>query len=247
MKSNARQSAPVTASNRKPSDYLNSLMIISRRASLKLMAASSFLIAPGRLFPAKTEEFWNTEDPSQWSKEQITQITTDSPWAKPVTAQVQAYSTQSPNSVRGGRRMGRSTNSTASTLPKFPGTVRWVSAKPMLLALKLQLPPDFVHHYVIGVSGLPVISGHSEGADHTDTYDLLKESSYLETKGQEPAQPGVIQTDPNDTSTLLFGFLNQFLDFSSAKSATFSAEFNPLSVKVKFDLTRMRYKGELAV
>lgn len=222
-------------------------MIISRRASLKFMAASSFLVAPGQLFAAKTSEFWNTEDPSQWSKEQIQQLTTDSPWAKPVTAEVKAYSTQSPNGDRGSRRMGRSTNSTASNLPSFPGVVRWLSAQPMRIALKLQLPPDFAHHYVIGVSGLPVISGHSEGADHTDSYDLLKESSYLETKGQEPAQPGVIQADPNDTSTLLFGFLNQFLDFSNAKSATFSAEFNPLSVKVKFDLTRMRYKGELAV
>lgn len=222
-------------------------MTISRRASIRLIAASSSLfIDPARLFPAKTEEFWNTEDPSQWSKEQIQQLTTDSPWAKPVTAEVKAYSTPT-NAGRGNRRIGRSTNSTASSLPSFPGIVRWISAQPMLLALKLQLPPDFVHHYVIGVSGLPVVSGHSEGADHTDTFDLLKESSYLETKGQEPAQPGVIQSDPNDTSTLLFGFLNQFLDFSRAKSATFSAEFNPLSVKVKFDLTRMRYKGELAV
>lgn len=213
------------------------------------MAASPLLITPERLFPAKTEDFWNTEDPSQWTKEQVTQLSSDSPWAKPVTAEVKAYSPGS-NSGGGGRRMRGGRNSTAtgsSTAPKFPGTVRWVSAKPMLLALKLQLPPDFEHHYVIGVSGLPIVSGHGEGADNTDTYDLLKESSYLETKGQEPAQPGVIQADPNDTSTLLFGFLNQFLDFSKAKSATFSAEFNPLSVKVKFDLTRMIYKGELAV
>jgi hypothetical protein len=225
-------------------------MTISRRASLKLMAASSLVFAPGRLFPAKSSDFWNTEDPSQWTHEQIQQLTTDSPWAKPVTAQVQAYSTQSPNSVRGGgRRMGRSSgSSTASTnLPKFPGVVRWLSAKPMLLALKLQLPPGFEHHYVIGVSGLPVVSGHGEGADNTDSYDALKESTYLQTKGQEPAQPGVIQADPTDTSTLLFGFLNQFLDLSSAKTATFSSEMNPLSVKVKFDLARMVYKGQLAV
>ncbi len=222
-------------------------MIISRRASLKLVAASPLLIAPEHLFPAKTEEFWNTEDPSQWTKEQITQLETDSPWAKPVTAEVKAYS-PGPN-LGGGRHMrtGRDTANGSSTAPKFPGVVRWLSAKPMLLALKLQLPPDFEHHYVIGVSGLPIVSGHSEGSDNTDTYDLLKESSYLETKGQEPAQPGVIEADPDDTSTLLFGFLNQFLDLSSAKSATFSAEFNPLNVKVKFDLTRMVYKGERAV
>lgn len=224
-------------------------MSISRRATLKLIAASPLVFAPSRLFPAKSQEFWNTEDPSQWSKEEIQQLSTDSPWAKPVSATVEAYSTQSPNAAggRGGGRRYSRNSSTGTTLPKFNGTVRWLSAKPMLLALKLQLPPDFANHYVIGVSGLPVISGHGEGSDNTDSYDLLKESSFLETKGQEPAQPGIIQADPNDTSTLLFGFLNQFLDFSKAKSATFSAQMNPLSVKVKFDLTRMLYKGELAV
>ena len=226
-------------------------MTVSRRASLKLMAASPLLFAPGTLFSAKSSDFWNTEDPSQWTREQIQQLTTDSPWAKPVTAEVKAYSPPSSGGSGGRRgvgRMGRSGSSTASTsLPKFPGVVRWVSAKPILLALRLQLPPGFEHHYVIGVSGLPVISGHGEGADNTDSYDLLKESTYLQTKGQEPAQPGLIQADPADTSSLLFGFLNQFLDLSSAKTATFSSEMNPLSVKVKFDLTRMTYKGQLAI
>lgn len=224
-------------------------MSISRRATLKFIAASPLMFAPVPLFPAKSSDFWNTEDPTEWTREQIQQLTTDSPWAKPVTAEVKAYSPSSSGGGGGGRRvrMGRNTSSTAANAPKFPGVVRWVSGKPMLLALKLQLPPGFEHHYVIGVSGLPVISGHGEGADNTDSYDLLKESTYLQTKGQEPAQPGVIQADPTDTSTLLFGFLNQFLDLSSSKTATFTSEMNPLSVKVKFDLTRMTYKGQLAV
>lgn len=225
-------------------------MRISRRAGLKLMAASSLIFAPDRLFPAKSSEFWNSEDPSQWSKEELQQLTTDSPWAKPVTGEVKAFSPASPGTSgrRGGGRMGRSGNSStpSANSPKFPGFVRWVSAKPMQLALKLQLPAAFAHHYVIGVSGLPLISGHSE-ADNTDSYDPLKEATYLQVKGQEPAQPGVVQQDPNDTSTILFGFLNQFLDLSKAKAATFTTTMGPLDVKVKFDLARMTYKGELAV
>lgn len=229
-------------------------MILTRRAGLKLLA-SSFVFDSERLFAARSTDFWNTEDPSQWSAEQIQQLTTNSPWAKSITAEVKSYSAQNPGAGAGGRRgggggrMGRSggaSNPTA-TSPKFPGVVRWVSAKPMLLALKLELPADFAHHYVIGVSGLPVISGHGEGANSTDSYDALKEVTYLQVKGQEPAQPGVIQEDPNDTSTLLFGFLNQFLDLTKAKSATFSTTMGPLNVKTKFDLTRMTFKGELAV
>ncbi len=145
-----------------------------------------------------------------------------------------------------GGSSGGATNPSASS-PRFPGVVRWVSAKPMLLALKLQLPADLEHHYVIGVSGLPVISGHSGGTDNTDSFEALKEVTSLQVKGQDPAQPGIIQEDPNDTSTLLFGFLNQFLDLTKAKTATFTTALGPLNVKAKFDLARMTYKGELAV
>lgn len=225
-------------------------MPVSRRASLKLLAASPLLFAPARLSAAKLTDFWNTQEPSQWSNDEIHQLTTDSPWAKPVTAQLNAYSPQNPGAGAGRRgRTGRysSTSSTASTLPKFNGVVQWLSAKPMLLALKLQLPADFANHYVIGVSDIPVISGHEDGANSADSYDPLKEVSFLEVKGQEPAQAGVIQQEPNNTSTLLFGFLNQFLDLSKAKAATFSTTMGPLAVKAKFELSHMSYKGELAV
>lgn len=229
-------------------------MILSRRASLRLLAASSLTLVRAWPFAAKFSDFWNNEDPSQWTSEQIHELTTDSPWAKSITAEVKAYSPQTPAAGVGGRRggstrMGRSGGSSnpSASSPKFPGVVRWVSAKPMLLALKLQLPPDFAHHYVIGVTGLPVISGHGEGADNSDSFEGLKEATYLQVKGQEPAQPGIIQQDPNDTSTVLFGFLQQFLDLTKAKTATFTTTMGPLNVKAKFDLARMTYKGELAV
>lgn len=227
-------------------------MVFSRRAALKFVTASSLMLVPDSLFSTKSSDFWNTEEASEWSKAQIQQLTTDSPWAKSITAEVKAFSPQSSGAGagrRGGSRMGRTGSSSTpeADSPKFPGVVRWLSAKPMLLALKLQLPPAFAHHYVISVSGLPVISGHSEGADNTDSFDALKETTYLRVKGQEPAQPGVIQQDPNDTSTVLFGFLNQFLDLSDARTATFSTQMGPLNVKAKFDLAHMRYKGELAI
>lgn len=229
-------------------------MLLSRRAGLKLLASSA-VFSLTRLFGDKSSEFWNDEDPSAWSSEQIQQLVTDSPWAKPVTAEVKAYSPlSSAGSGGGGRRGGggrasrgaSGSNSSASS-PKFPGVVRWMTAKPMALALKFKLPPDLEHYYVIGVSGLPVISGHGEGADGTDSFDALKEVTYLQVKGQDSAQPGIIKEDPNDTSTILFGFLHQFLDLSKAKTATFTTVMGPLNVKAKFDLTRMKYKGEMAV
>jgi len=229
-------------------------MILSRRAGLKLMASSALMLPSGRLLPAKSSDFWNTEDPSEWSKDEIQRLITDSPWAKPVTGEVKEYVPQSSGGGSGGRRggggrMGRTGGSSRSSpnSPKFPGVVRWVSAKPMLLALKLQLPLDFTQHYVIGVSGLPVISGHGAGAADNDSYDPLKETTYMKVKGQDAIQPGIIQQDPHDTSTVLFGFLDQFLDLSKAKVVTFTTSMGPLNVRTRFELAHMTYKGELAV
>jgi hypothetical protein len=133
-----------------------------------------------------------------------------------------------------------------ATTAKFPGYVRWLSAKPMMIAMKLKFPPGFEGHYVIGVSGMPVISGHGEG-EGGDSYDALKEVTHLEVKGQEPAQPGIIQPDPSDTSTVMFGFLHQFLDLSAAKAAEFKTTNGPFEIKAKFDLKQMKYRDELAV
>src|ERR1700755_625995 len=115
-------------------------MFISRRSGLRLAAAASLGLLPRELWPAKLSDFWNQEDPSKWTDQQIQQLTSDSPWAKHVDADVKAYANQSAGGRHGGGgRMGRSQQSSApnSNAPKFSGVVRWVSAKPMLLALKL--------------------------------------------------------------------------------------------------------------
>lgn len=215
---------------------------------MKLLA-SSFLLAGEAIALAKTSEFWNQQQPDNWTKEEIQQLITDSPWAKPVVPQDKAYAPQSPTA--GGGRRGRINTSSSRTNPgviaaQFPGYVRWLSAKPMILAMKLKFPPGFEGHYVIGLSGIPMISGHSDGRGG-DSYDALKEVTYLEVKGQEPAQPGIIQEDPSDTSTVLFGFLQQFLDLSSAKSAEFKTSTGPFEIKARFDLKQMKYQHELAV
>lgn len=213
------------------------------------------MFGPSLMFGDNSSKFWNDEDPAEWSSDQIRQLTTDSPWAKSVTAEVKAYSPLSAGeSSGGGRRSGGgrggregSASNPSATAPRFQGVVRWMTAKPIMLALKFKLPASLEHYYVIGVSGLPVISGHGEGADGAESFDALKQVTYLQVKGQESAQPGIIEQDPDDTSTILFGFLHQFLDLSKGKTAIFTTSMGPLNVKVKFDLARMTYKGELSV
>ena len=223
-------------------------MVVSRRFALCAFAGSLFAGTPS------SDEFWNTESPDKWTPEEIEELTTKSPWARPVTAEVKAYSPLSSAGGGGGRRggMSRSTSSRAgansgSGSPKFNGVVRWASAKPIRLALKLQFPPTLADHFVISVSDLPIVSGHGSEDSAGDSYDGLKALTSLQVKGKDAVQPGVIEPDKNETSTLYFGFLPQMLDLDGDKTVTFATTMSPLSVKVKFELKQMKFKGELAL
>ena len=195
--------------------------------------------------------FWDKEEPSAWTPSEIQQLTTESPWAKQTTAILSNNNSSlaGPSTVSGrrGRMGGGSNRTTTSTLPKFPVVVRWVSAKPMLQAMKLKLPASLNDHYVIGVSGLPIASSGSEQGASNDPSAALKEQTSLQAKRGDPIQPGEVYQDPNDTSSVYFGFLRQFLDLTEASVATFSTESGPFAIKVKFHLREMKYRGELAV
>jgi hypothetical protein len=58
--------------------------ILSRRNVLALAGAG--LVSLDSLY-ASSSDFWNKKDPSQWTGEQIDQLTRKSPWAKSVNAQ----------------------------------------------------------------------------------------------------------------------------------------------------------------
>jgi hypothetical protein len=196
-------------------------------------------------FAAKPSDFWNKEDPARWTSAEIQRLLTDSPWAKGIDVHLEGEGPGA-NTERSSGRLGRSANTSVPNpelKPKFPGTVRWASAKPILTALKMELPHELAGHYVISVSGVPVISGTS--AD--DSFDALKQVSFLQMKGKDAIQPGIIQAHPDDTSTVLFGFLPSMVDVSMEKAVNFSTKLGPLDVRAKFNLKEMRYRGELSL
>ena len=224
------------------------------------MVAGSLLVwsPPLSLAFAPANDFWNTTPPESWTPEQIEEITSKSPWAKPVSVQIKGNSPLSGAGTGrggGGRRgggtvpMGRSAGANSGDgSPKFNGAVRWASAKPIRLALKIQLPPSMAEHFVISVSDLPVVSGHGgdDGAGG-DSYEGLKAQTSLRVQGQDAIQPGVIEPDKNETSTLYFGFLPQMLQLDGEKTVTFATVMSPFNLKVKFETKEMKYKGELAL
>jgi hypothetical protein len=223
----------------------------SRRSFLLLPLCVAFY-TPTRLAAANTSRFWNQKDPAQWTSDEILRLTTNSPWAKQVAAELNNDNSSlgggAPRSGgRGGRRGGGGGGgSMSSNLPKFQAVVRWASAAPIREALKLKLPSSLDGHYVISVSGLPLMSAGENDSQH-DPFEMMKEQTKLQVKRGDPVEPGVAYEEPNSRSTVYFGFLPQLVSASEGKSATFSMSTGPLSVKVKFDFNQMKYRGELAV
>lgn len=205
----------------------------------------------GRLFASDTSHFWDKEEPSTWTPVQVSELTNSSPWAMSVTAELKSNGSNMAASApqvagRGGRRGGVAAGAPPQTLPKMQAVIRWASAKPIREALHLKLPESLNGHYVISVSGLPIISGE-DSASESDPFAALKEQTSLEVKRGEPIAPGVAYQDPSDTSTIYFGFLPALVPLTEARTAIFQTNTGPLAAKAKFNLTKMKYRGELAV
>ena len=195
------------------------------------------------LLSAAEQKFWDKQDPTTWTPDQVTQFTTSSPWAKKVTAELLSNaSNMAANTPRtGSTGRGRSSRGTADTstveMPKLQGVVQWVSAKPMQQVLKLHLPASFQGRYVVGVSGLPVSNKTKDAIDDTT----------LQSKHGDAVHPEDAYQDPADTSAIYFAFLPSTIDLDGAKTAVFTMVVSPYSVKAKFNISEMKYRGEPAL
>ena len=97
---------------------------LTRRSILSLIAAGP---ATGKLWASG--DFWNKKDPRDWSSEEIDRLSTNSPWAKAVTVQLEsgdrgaASNPGSPGPVGGGRpRIGLGIPGIGGTYPGGGGT-----------------------------------------------------------------------------------------------------------------------------
>jgi hypothetical protein len=124
-------------------------------------------------------------------------------------------------------------------------TVRWESAQPLVDALHTQFPPDFAEHYVIGVSGLPVLQGKPFQVGDEGMMERLKGSATLQAKGKIPYQPGVIWRSKAGT---WFGFAQESMPLTPAdRDVLFVFRANQIELKATFQPKEMLYQGKLAV
>jgi len=286
-------------------DHERDTLALTRRGALMLAAGAC--VTGWQRLDAFTSDFWNKKEPTEWSAQEIEQLTTKSPWSKEVSAHfARDESKQSgpmggggggypgggggypgggggypgggggmggpriggmgggrggmggPGMGGGGMGGGRGRRGGGPS-QAFQGTVRWESAKPVLEALKAPLPDTFTNHYVIGVSGFPMMSGRprSEDDDNRNStaeasearLDNLKSLTFLKPKDKEGEQPGLVLQQPSSGGgTYLFGFSKEMMALTAAdKEVTFTTRIGRLDVKAKFNLKEMLYRGDLAL
>jgi hypothetical protein len=138
---------------------------------------------------------------------------------------------------------------------QLKGIVRWESAKPILEALKAPLPESFAGHYVISVTGFPLYtdgsreSGQESSGPSLDVLEHIKALTSLQPKGKAMAQAGIVESQPTTAaSSLLFGFAQDLVSLDrDDKEVLFSTQFGRFTVKAKFSLNEMMYRGQPAI
>jgi hypothetical protein len=217
---------------------------MTRRRWGSQVSAGLALFAAADLFGAS--DFWNKKSPSAWTTEEILQLAKRSPWAK--TARVLPNpgsdrggldsSVPDLNGGAGGGRSGNKRLGEVGIVPVEEVTVLWASARPLLDALKTTFPSDFANHYVIGVNDLPA----AEGGRKVNQESM---SASLQAHGKDSVDAGGFLPG---RETVLFAFSKELLPLSASdKEVLFTLETNQYSIKTRFDLKEMTYRGRLAV
>lgn len=247
--------------------------MLTRRSCLQFTAA---LLVPE--FAAAKSDFWNAKAVDKWSSEEIEKLTNDSPWAKGVNVEFQQdtdpvlSSANTPGIGRGG--MIQAPRNPAHDIQMAPDAeavrggprrrepviVRWESGQAIRDAYGFPLPADFNDRYVIGVTQLPYgimdrprrgeapVAPESALQKQQKMRELLQAAAYLEAKGKEPAQAGIVRLAPKAAQTWLFGFSKEFLTIEpSDRDVQFTLHTALVSLRAKFDPKTMIYRGKLAV
>jgi len=223
------------------------------------------------------KKFWEGKKFSAWSKKEIKQMLTKSPWARTVT--ISSGGMPTPNiDVEGGSGLPKRAAPGSTTGPSIIMTVRWCSALPIKQALaahrfgsKAQEDEDLKReetHYTIGLTGATaaLFRDDGSGSDSEPNPDpwktltgRLKADSILKISGREPIQAVEIQLrnapdldvvdarEGGEQPEMLVMFPRNQAITLKDKQVEFITRVDRQKVKGKFKLKDMVYNGELTL
>lgn len=209
--------------------------------------------------------FWEKKDPKDWTNEEIDKLTTNSPWAKEVSAAFPNRETTGgdpggsgrqpigigiPGIGIGGGRGGGGGRGRGPANSLVKGTIMWQSAQPIIDAIKPEFPEGFDGKYAIQVSGFPLVdaTGAERSDREDDQLDDLKRLTYLRPDPGSALQPGIVNRPFSTGESILFGFSKDLLRLASdVKEVVFTTRFGRTQIQAKFVIKEMMYHGKLAV
>lgn len=224
---------------------MHSHTAITRR---EIIALAALLASP---IKGNAESFWNKDDPSTWTEDEIVELTTRSPWARisRVDLKPKGKDAEGNQSAPSGPTPFHMNQAEPGHSPKpAAATVTWESALPLFDAQHQKLPAQFLGHYVIGVKDFPIlVDAGPQRQSPQELMDWLKNSATLQAKSREPIEAGVVATSRQGT-LLLFGFLRELMPLTvNDKDVDFTLSTTQAAVKARFEPKEMLYHGELAL
>jgi len=239
----------------------------TRRTFLSAMAAVATADYLAPMLLAATG-FWNKKPSTDWSTDEIMQITSRSPWAHETNldfesaeeAPAHVAGSGSPYAGQDGNGRGATIERPSGGARRAPVVVRWESARPIRDALLVPLPSAFANHYVLSVSNIPPAAMRPSLMDDTlrrpddrpftleAMLDQLQAAATLQVVGKERAGAGVVRRAASSEATYLFGFAREFFPISSTdKEVIFTLRTARVSVRTRFILKDMVYHNGLAL
>ena len=219
---------------------------MTRREILMLpFAAVPVLAAPAN-------EFWNERKPEDWTKDEVQEMLTKSPWAKEAAVSVfggaggsllnrNGAMNRSGTMTNSGRQPTNAKQPDADSDLRYKAFVRWESARPVREALKLQATQALADYYILAVVGdLTLGDSDEDEAQRESRIDMMKQSTRLDKRGG-PIPLAKIEIDKKEGTLFYFSRTELIKD----GQVTFTARLGPVEVKCKFTVKEMTYQGKL--
>jgi len=230
-----------------------------------LAGAVAVLLASAALTAA---DFWQENDFTTWSPQQVEKMLTDSPWAKKATIVLGSLREAGGSGggfqadgagFGGGGGAGRGSDGGGGEfngVRRITATVAWISALPVRQAIARlragvdapvlpddkRLPEDEAF-YVVAVAGLP-----TRVAQASTRNDVLEKTA-LRSKRKEPIKPADIRIVPESKQTVRveFVFPKSNAITLDDKEIEFVTKIGAADIAKKFTLADMMVRGRLAL
>jgi hypothetical protein len=224
---------------------------MTRRSAILIGLGLPGLAAiPARAFSPK--EFWDEKQPADWTKDEVQELLTKSPWARDA---IVSYNSGPGNVGRTGMtRRGSVVNVPGGGIPsggtsvgqeRFKAIVRWETALPIRLASHSKSTDDPAANYILNLIGdVPMLGAHrdEDGNQVEQRTEMLKEYTRLDRKHDPIFLGKVVFPSPAET---LFYFPRLDPIFPDDRTVTFTTKLGPIEVKARFTLKEMTYQGKL--